>query len=243
MCPDCYEKFKTLEDMQVECRVSGCSQTWRYPRLPQLQRWVEAGTDEPPPPPSRMCPDCSKLYSTLQEQEVECRTPGCAGTWTDRRGSQLNRIRTDQTTEPPRRLCPDCYEQLQKLEDVEVECKNEGCSRTWVWKGSARLRAMRAARPGAPREVGAVDPSALQPPERMCDACEEFVRTHPPTVLVCAECSAQTPWSTENQLRVFLGAWREPELCADCLREREAGGPNDNPASSTASDQESPCPG
>jgi hypothetical protein len=219
MCEGCYERFKTLKDLEVECRVAGCSNTWRYPRLPYLQQWVEAGTDEPPAPPSRMCPDCSKLYSTLEDREVECKTPGCAGTWTDRRGAQLNRIRKEESKDPPRRLCPDCYELLHKLEDVEVECKNEGCTRTWTWKRASRVRAIKAS--GAKRAGGGVDIERVEPPDRMCETCEEFIRTHPPTVLACEECGSETAWSTENQLRVFLGEWKEPELCADCLRQRE----------------------
>ncbi len=207
MCDSCYARFKTLDDREVPCRVDGCDGTWHWPRLPQLQAWLDSGTDEPPQPPQRMCSRCSRIYSQLQDREVACAIPGCQGTWTDRRGAQLARIRRGEDEAPPSRICDDCRALLDELHDVEVPCSTEGCRGTWTWKRGAQLRAIRAA---GRRDV--------TPPHRQCDSCRGFLKSHPAKVIHCRDCGAEIPWSSENQLKVHLGLWKEPVLCGLCVK-------------------------
>jgi hypothetical protein len=204
MCDSCYERFKGLEDREIECRIPGCKKTWRWPRGAQLQTWIESGRDEPRRPPQRMCPECSEQYSKLEDVKVRCKIAGCSGTWTDKRGAQLARMRQGKSTDRPERLCDECQKKLSELEVVQVPCRNEGCDRTWGWKRGAQLRAIKGRR------------NDSAPPDRMCDTCNGFVNSHPRMSIVCRKCSAEIPWSTDNQLKVFLGLWREPELCGTC---------------------------
>lgn len=205
MCDSCFERFKSLSDMDVSCRIPGCSEKWRWPRGAILTAWIEAGTEDPPPPPQRMCRQCSEMYAGLHDEEMTCKIPGCSSTWVDKRGFKLNRIRSGKGAKPPERLCDDCRKMLDELEDKEIPCRNEGCNRTWTWKREAQLRAEKSQKK---------KPVA---PSRMCEECSDFIKTHPPTSLTCCRCNASIPWSTENQLKVFLGLWQEPRFCGGCL--------------------------
>ncbi len=211
MCERCYERFTDLADLEVPCRVDGCEKTWHWPRMAQLQAWADGGFEEAPHPPKRMCPDCSSLYNDLKEEMVPCRIRECPGTWPYHRGSQLNQIKGKggKGGKPPQKLCTDCLDILESLEDKEVPCKNDGCERTWTWSKMAQLYAM----------SGSLKKDA-SPPLRMCDICSRFLKEHPVKKLVCPQCGDETTWPSQNQLKVFLGLWREPEVCATCKRKQ-----------------------
>ena len=144
--------------------------------MAQVKAWIEAG-EKDPAVPERMCNRCSELVAKLKDEDVPCRIRSCKGTWRLPRGAQLERAVKNQKT--PRRLCGGCASDLAKLADREEPCKNLGCTRTWTWTRTAQLIATRRHGAGTP-------PS----PKRACEACEQFVKTHPPIEVPCVGCGA-----------------------------------------------------
>jgi hypothetical protein len=61
---------------------------------------------------------------------------------------------------------------------------------------------------------------AGEPPRRMCDRCKSFLDSAETKELSCEACAAAIVWPKEHQLKVELGVWVKPSLCADCRRAR-----------------------
>lgn len=56
----------------------------------------------------------------------------------------------------------------------------------------------------------------IQPPERRCAACAEFLANRKTQEIPCAQCATPIFWPPESQLQTHLGNWAAPMLCGAC---------------------------
>jgi len=237
MCPEHLAQYHSLEDREIECRRSGCSNTWTWKRgaqLAQLQRG-----DEPKPPP-RLCEACFAAEREVSDREVPCRISTCSRTWTWTREAQLkhrawlmrsrergqdreendsdpprSKRRREAATEPPQKLCSKCAEKAARLVPGETRCRVHGCTRMAVVDKDTQLHAWAALR---------TDDLDAEPPlpKRMCDPCREFCREHPDQKVPCGRpgCDGTWTYKTGAQLQAHLaGRQQIPiRLCPSCSK-------------------------
>jgi hypothetical protein len=56
----------------------------------------------------------------------------------------------------------------------------------------------------------------IQPPERRCAACAEFLANRKTQEIPCTQCGTPIFWPPESQLQTHLGNWAAPTLCGAC---------------------------
>ena len=59
----------------------------------------------------------------------------------------------------------------------------------------------------------------VQPPERLCHACAEFLKDRKTLETPCSQCGTAIYWPPESQLQTHLGNWATPSLCGACKRD------------------------
>jgi hypothetical protein len=219
MCQRCFDLWNTLKDVERPCRRAGCKGTWLDKRGGQLARAVRGKTGEPYP---HLCPDCEKDLGDLEDREIPCRTDNCPGTFTWTREQQL------------------AAGVRPKLKDLEATAEgatagtSSGAAAPVAEAGDETAPA-----PPAPAEGEAVPPAPVaaaeplpaetkakknkrkrrrevQPPERRCAACAEFLANRKTQEIPCSQCNTPIFWPPESQLQTHLGNWAAPSLCGAC---------------------------
>jgi hypothetical protein len=56
----------------------------------------------------------------------------------------------------------------------------------------------------------------VQPPERRCAACAEFLANRKTQEIPCMQCGTPIFWPPESQLQTHLGNWAAPSICGAC---------------------------
>jgi hypothetical protein len=207
MCEDCYEAFKTLENVERPCRLKECTNTWTYTAYEQLENKLAAAEGEDMQPPERMCRECYGFYSKTVDRELPCRNRGCSNTWTFSRALQLRRWKRGREG-APRRMCTTCMETLTSLNPVPVECMVPGCTNSWSYEPQDQLKDSLQGR--------------NRPTPRRCDDCEKFLAEHQPEIIRCMHCGKEIHWSVYEQLLSSLGTFVKPMRCTDCAEQQLA---------------------
>lgn len=186
MCDPCREKFRTLQDAVRPCDRKGCTGTWTWPLMDQLEAFAARR-----PAPKHLCADCQKLLDSLQDQQIPCAVPGCTRTATLTREQQLV-----SQGQPPAEslaspnggvsfaglLCEPCAQVARKLKDRAVNCGIIGCSRKWTWKADDQIQAFAAGKPN-------------EPPRRMCAECRAEFGKLGDREIRCRTSGCKTTWT------------------------------------------------
>ena len=73
-----------------------------------------------------------------------------------------------------------------------------------------------AAEPGKSKKNKRKRRREIQPPERRCAACAEFLANRKTQEIPCRQCGTPIFWPPESQLQTHLGNWAAPSLCGAC---------------------------
>ena len=223
MCERCFDLWATLKDVERPCRRSGCKGTWMDKRGGQLARAVRGKTGEPYP---HLCPDCEKDLGDLEDREISCRTENCPGTFTWTREQQLAAgVRPKlkelavpaEGTEPP---------PTETTTTTPAEPGTEPAPTVAPAESQPEAAAAPAPSPApeaaAPADTGKGKKNKrkrrreIQPPERRCAACAEFLANRKTQEIPCNQCGTPIFWPPESQLQTHLGNWAAPSLCGAC---------------------------
>jgi len=215
MCDPCREKFRTLQDAVRPCDRKGCTGTWTWPAMAQLEAFATHR-----PAPKHLCEDCQKLLDSLQDKEIPCAVPGCARTATLTREQQLV-----SQGEPPGEsasspatngvtiaglLCEPCAQIARKLKDRAVNCGIISCSRKWTWKADDQIQAFAAGKPN-------------EPPRRMCAECRTEFGKLGDREIRCrtSGCKTTWTWTRSDQLDACVADKPAPKapsrMCKRCF--------------------------
>ena len=218
MCKRCFDLWNTLKDVERPCRRAGCKGTWMDKRGGQLARAVRGKTGEPYP---HLCPDCEKDLGDLEDRELPCRTENCPGTFTWTREQQL-----------AAGVRPKLKEEIAaEGSAVQAGAFPIGAAQADAEAPPAESQpsSAEAAAPAPTNDAPAVAPAEtgknkkkrkrrreVQPPERRCAACAEFLANRKTQEIPCTQCGTPIFWPPESQLQTHLGNWAAPTLCGAC---------------------------
>jgi len=213
MCDSCREKFLTLQDSLRPCDRKGCTGTWTWPTMAQLEAFAAHR-----PAPKHLCEDCQKLLDTLQDKEIPCAVPGCVRTATLTREQQLVSQGEPPVESAPSPngvtfaglLCEPCAQIARKLKDRPVNCGIIGCSRKWTWKADDQIQAFAAGKPN-------------EPPRRMCAECRAEFGKLGDREIRCrtSGCKSTWTWPRSDQLDACVADKPAPKapsrMCQRCF--------------------------
>jgi hypothetical protein len=226
MCKRCFDLWSTLKDVERPCRRAGCKGTWLDKRGGQLARAVRGKTGDPYP---HLCTECEKDLGDLEDREVPCRTEHCPGTFTWTREQQLAAgVRPKLKDKDPEAGAEAAVAAPEALpapaegpSETPSSAEAPASAHDAAVAGAEAPAASEAA--GAPRsEPGKGKKNKrkrrreVQPPERRCGACAEFLANRKTQEIPCSQCSTPIFWPPESQLQTHLGNWAAPNLCGAC---------------------------
>src|SRR5262245_16812897 len=71
MCDACHAHFESAQDQTVGCSRAGCTGTWTWPRMAQVEAWVRTGRPERwPGAPRGLCATCRHGVQERLDKEV-----------------------------------------------------------------------------------------------------------------------------------------------------------------------------
>jgi hypothetical protein len=228
MCKRCFDLWSTLKDVERPCRRSSCKGTWMDKRGAQLARAVRGKTGDPYP---HLCPNCEKELGDLEDREISCRTENCPGTFTWTREQQLAagvRPKLKEESEGPVGEAPHpeaeagVAEQASPAEAPTAEpaapAAQAPAADAAVVPGEAPAAAAPLGQPAQAKNKKNKKKRRreIQPPERRCAACAEFLANRKTQEIPCTQCGTPIFWPPESQLQTHLGNWAAPALCGAC---------------------------
>jgi hypothetical protein len=232
MCKRCFDLWNTLKDVERPCRrSSSCKGTWMDKRGAQLARAVRGKTGDPYP---HLCPNCEKELGDLEDREIQCRTEHCPGTFTWTKEQQLAAgVRPKLKELDPAQSEPAAGE--AQNENVQAPVATEGAESPATpalaeeaAQGEPAVGEAQAVVAEAAPETGKLPPEGkgkknkrkrrreVQPPERRCAACAEFLANRKTQEIPCMQCGTPIFWPPESQLQTHLGNWAAPSICGAC---------------------------
>lgn len=204
MCDPCREKVGKLADAERPCDRPGCTGTWTWPVMAQLEAWATKRQ-----PPRSLCAEDETRLGALEEKEVPCTVPGCTRTavWTKR--AQLLAGAPDPSARPDVTMCPPCANVSGKLRDRPVTCGIMGCKRKWIWPLDEQMQAFATGKPN-------------EPPRRMCDECKTVFGAIADREVKCRTSGCKKTWTFTrgDQLDACVEGKPPPKaparMCEDC---------------------------
>ena len=240
MCQRCFDLWNTLKDVERPCRRSSCKGTWMDKRGAQLARAVRGKTGDPYP---HLCPNCEKELGDLEDREIPCRTEHCPGTFTWTKEQQLAAGVRPKLKEPeataestealPAAAGPETGEAAVVTETAQVAPVAEPAASETQPVGeiqaAGEIQPAGETQPVATETTPAVGAAEgkgkkskrkrrrdVQPPERRCAACAEFLANRKTQEIPCMQCGTPIFWPPESQLQTHLGNWAAPSICGAC---------------------------
>ncbi len=234
MCQRCFDLWSTLKDVERPCRRSSCKGTWMDKRGAQLARAVRGKVGDPYP---HLCPNCEKELGDLEDREIPCRTEHCPGTFTWTKEQQLAagvRPKLKEIEPAPGEVVADeAQKAIAEAPQTEVaaagseapaaavvaEEATQGepvATETPVAAAPTAPQAERAPGDGKGKKNKRKRRREVQPPERRCAACAEFLANRKTQEIPCMQCGTPIFWPPESQLQTHLGNWAAPSICGAC---------------------------
>jgi hypothetical protein len=226
MCQRCFDLWNTLKDVERPCRRSSCKGTWMDKRGAQLARAVRGKVGDPYP---HLCPNCEKELGDLEDREIQCRTEHCPGTFTWTKEQQLAAGVRPKLKEPE--TAPESTEALPaaasaQTHDAVAEVAQSApvaelaAGETQPASETRSAETASAVAVPAPEGKGKRNKRKrrreVQPPERRCPACAEFLANRKTQEIPCMQCGTPIFWPPESQLQTHLGNWAAPSICGAC---------------------------
>ena len=217
MCQRCFDLWSTLKDVERPCRRAGCKGTWLDKRGGQLARAVRGKTGDPYP---HLCPDCEKDLGDLEDREIACRTDHCPGTFTWSREQQLAagvRPKLKEMDQP----AGDSVARVEGPPPIEgpvpepAPAADLAEGQPTATEGEPAVAAQ-AGEAGKGKKNKRKRRREIQPPERRCAACAEFLANRKTQEIPCGQCGTPIFWPPESQLQTHLGNWAAPSMCGAC---------------------------
>jgi hypothetical protein len=204
MCDPCREAYAKTTDAQRPCDRPGCSGTWTWTVMQQMEAF--AGKRQPPP---GLCADDERRLGELSDKAIPCAVPGCTRTSVFTRRAQLIAGAPEVEPSLPTQRCGQCEGVFRKLKDRAVRCGINGCDNKWTWPAVEQIEAYAK---GLPND----------PPRRMCDRCKADFGAIADREVRCrtSGCKKTWTWTRSDQLDACLAGKSTPKaphrMCESC---------------------------
>jgi hypothetical protein len=223
MCQRCFDLWSTLKDVERPCRRSSCKGTWMDKRGAQLARAVRGKVGDPYP---HLCTNCEKELGDLEDREIQCRTEHCPGTFTWTKEQQLAAgVRPKlkepeaptESTEGLPAANADVPAAPAMIEAAPAEMAGEpAADETQAAPAEKHSTAEAVSNGSKGKKNKRKRRREVQPPERRCAACAEFLANRKTQEIPCMQCGTPIFWPPESQLQTHLGNWAAPSICGAC---------------------------
>ena len=247
MCDSCFDAFSKTKDIERPCRKNGCKRTWTDKRGAQLARMVRGKHGDPYPQYCSECQKelgdlaereipcktegCTGTWTWTKEQQL------AAGVRPEPRREAKEEPKLEgraeaaattagETAPVPSEAAPPAehshdHDQEPGAGSGSAEATAPGQPAVPVVAGPALNL---AAGPGGQRGGRNKDKRRrkqrqIQPPERLCHACAEFLKDKKTLEIPCSQCATPIFWPPESQLQTHLGNWASPSMCGACKRD------------------------
>ncbi len=212
-CNECRKELGDLEDREISCKTEGCPGTWTWSREQQLAAGVRPSPKPVSEPASEPAGESRKTAPAPAEAAAAPPAPTEAAVAA---GSEVGDPGTETpaetTTEAATETAAEAATEAAKTSAPTAEAAP-------VPTGSAvAAPAHRHAHPGR-RDKKHRRQRQIQPPERLCHACAEFLKDRKTLETPCSQCGTAIYWPPESQLQTHLGNWATPSLCGACKRD------------------------
>ncbi len=209
LCTSCEKELGDLEDREIPCRTENCPGTFTWTREQQLAAGVRPKLKEPEPA-------VEPAGAPLPEQ-----SPGVLADASPTGAAVA-------APEAPA-AAVDGTEPTVAIETLPVAANPESAVAAAAPESATPEVGPAAA--GAPAQAAPAQGQAgagkgkknkrkrrreVQPPERRCPACAEFLANRKTQEIPCSQCGTPIFWPPESQLQTHLGNWAAPTLCGAC---------------------------
>jgi hypothetical protein len=198
LCPNCEKELGDLEDREIPCRTENCPGTFTWTReqqlaagvRPKLKEEVEAGGAAHPETPADAAagpePSVSPEVQPAEAPAAEVAPAAAAEA-------------------PAAEVAPAAAAEAPATEAAATAAPSAPAAAAEGQATAARNKKNKKKRR---REI--------QPPERRCAACAEFLANRKTQEIPCSQCGTPIFWPPESQLQTHLGNWAAPALCGAC---------------------------
>jgi hypothetical protein len=170
--------------------------------------------------PIRTCArTCEKELGDLEDREIQCRTEHCPGTFTWSKEQQLAagvrpKLKEPEAAhgEPGAGEAPTAEALAPTPEAEAAATQNEPTA----GEAPAAVAAEKLPAEGKGKRNKRKRRREVQPPERRCPACAEFLANRKTQEIPCMQCGTPIFWPPESQLQTHLGNWAAPSICGAC---------------------------
>jgi hypothetical protein len=214
-CVECQKELGDLDDREISCKTEGCSGTWTWSREQQLAAGVR------PMPRAQLEEEAGKEAGQEARKEA------------GQEAGRPEQVEAAPDAGAPTEAAPDAVitagtseaeEALPAAEPApgetwtEATAAAEGAAAVLTGAPSAAHgeRGKRGGRGGRNRRR---KQRQIQPPERLCHACAEFLKDKKTLEIPCQQCGTPIYWPPESQLQTHLGNWATPAMCGACKRD------------------------
>jgi hypothetical protein len=211
-CVECQKELGDLEDREITCKTEGCSGTWTWSREQQLAAGVrpmpKAQLEEEAGKPEAQAATAPKL-----EPAADAAAEGAAA-----EGVLTAETSAAEAALPAGEAGAETSATGEVAGGAENAAPAEGvpAAVTGVPSAAHGERGRRGGRGGRNRRR---KQRQIQPPERLCHACAEFLKDKKTLEIPCQQCGTPIYWPPESQLQTHLGNWATPAMCGACKRD------------------------
>jgi hypothetical protein len=199
-CSECQKELGDLADREITCKTEGCTGTWTWSKEQQLAAGVrpepkEAAAEAPAVVGEAAAADIPAAVEAVPAEAVLEAVPAEA---VPAEGVPGEAVST--TGEQP------------PAAEAEAPAAGESAppGTPAIAQGPGR---------GSRKDKRRRRQRQIQPPDRLCHACAEFLKDRKTLEIPCSQCATPIFWPPESQLQSHLGNWATPSLCGACKRD------------------------
>jgi hypothetical protein len=200
-CTECQKELGDLEDREVTCKTDGCTGTWTWTREQQLAAGVR------PMPRAE-----AELEAGPATAEVAGEAAATAAVPLIAAVETIDATAT--STETPVVTAAEASAPATEQPATEVAASGTVVGAPQAAQNDRGRRGGRGGRNRRGRKQ-----RVIQPPERLCHACAEFLKDKKTLEIPCQQCATPIYWPPESQLQTHLGNWATPAMCGACKRD------------------------
>ncbi len=200
LCPNCEKELGDLEDREISCRTEHCPGTFTWTKEQQLAAGVRPKLREPEVAPSE--PAAGEAQNTTAEAPEVAAGPETGSAQVA--DEVASGPATGATTEVATAAAPVAsHDEPASGEHRDLAAKTGPAAEDIALEGKGKKNKRKRRR-------------EVQPPERRCAACAEFLANRKTQEIPCMQCGTPIFWPPESQLQTHLGNWAAPTICGAC---------------------------
>jgi hypothetical protein len=207
-CSECQKELGDLAEREIPCKTEGCTGTWTWTKEQQLAAGVR--------PQPRQEPKGDPKVDPKTDAKVE-------GT-----GAEVVAAAALAEATPDAALVAEAHDHDHDHEHAHdhdhdhaagAAAEGDAPGAVPVIAGPV-LKVPNAQRGGGRnKDKRRRKQRQIQPPERLCHACAEFLKDKKTLEIPCSQCATPIFWPPESQLQTHLGNWASPSMCGACKRD------------------------